>query len=77
MDDYRKKFNNENQTVLFFMASDDIEWVTTLFSNISDVILTLSAPAEFQKRQPTFDLATMSLCNHSIFRYLFNKMNKL
>jgi len=68
MDTYRNKYNTENQTVLFIMAGDDVHWLTSMFGNISDVILTNSAPSESKNKQPTFDLVTLSLCNHSIFR---------
>jgi len=69
MDTYRQKYNSNNQSVLFIMAGDDGEWAQGTFGNLSDIIFTTSAPEECQNLQPSFDLATMSICNHSIFRY--------
>jgi hypothetical protein len=68
MNIYREKYNTENQAVLFILATDDTKWATMMFGNLTDVKFTASAPKEFNERQPTFDLATMSFCNHSIFR---------
>ena len=68
MNIYREKYNTENRVVLFILATDDINWTTTMFGNLTDVKLTASAPKEYLEKQPSFDLATMSLCNHSIFR---------
>lgn len=68
MDIYREKYNSETHIVLFILATDDTIWTSTMFGDLSDVVFTTSAPKESNQLQPTFDLATMSLCNHSIFR---------
>jgi len=69
MDTFRNKYNTDSRRVLFIMASDDVNWITAMFGNVSDIFLTASAPDESKKKQPTFDLVTLSLCNHTIFRY--------
>ena len=69
MEHYRNKYNSETSTVVFVMASDDDEWCMKMFGNMSDVILTSILTIEFFNHQPTFDLAILSKCNHSIIGY--------
>ena len=69
MEYYRNKYNSETLTVVFVMASDDDEWCMKMFGNMSDVILTSILTIEFFNHQPTFDLAILSKCNHSIIGY--------
>jgi hypothetical protein len=70
MDLFRSKYNCEEAEVIFVMASDDERWSVEMFSNEFDVFFTSEANTRFSYRQPTFDLAVMSLCDHSIFRYI-------
>ena len=72
MDYYRNKYNDNNSTVVFIMASDEVQWCRKIFGNMSDVVLTSSATTPLSKQQPTFDLSALSHCNHSILRYFFN-----
>ena len=64
----RMKYKTASNDVLFVMASDDIEWCQTMFSNETDVVFASSAAQKYNVVQPTFDLAVMSLCHHSIIR---------
>jgi len=68
MDHYRNKYNDNNSTVVFIIASDEVQWCRKMFGNMSDVVLTSSATTPLSKQQPTFDLAALSHCNHSIIR---------
>jgi len=69
MNIYRKKYVTSSTAVLFVIASDDMAWCKKMFLNENDVVLTSSSSSKFSKRQPTFDLAILSQCNHSILRY--------
>jgi len=69
MEYYRSKYNSVTKTVVFVMASDDDKWCQKMFSNFSDVFFTSSSTTNLSKQQPTFDLAVLSSCNHSIIRY--------
>jgi len=66
MENYRNKYNSETSTIVFVMASDDDQWCRKMFGKMSDVIYTSSATTNLSKQQPTFDLAVLSNCNHSI-----------
>jgi len=68
MESFRTKYNSENSTLVFVMGSDDDQWCRKMFGNMSDVIYTSSATTNLSKQQPTFDLAVLSSCNHSIIR---------
>ena len=65
----RRKHTTQNSDVLFIMASDDMEWCKAMFKYHSDVVFTSDAGASrYSDVQPTFDLAVMAQCNHSITR---------
>ena len=68
MNIFREKYVTASAGVLFVIASEDIKWCEQMFLNESDVVLTSSSLSMFSKTQPTFDLAIVSLCNHSILR---------
>ena len=70
MDHFRQKFRNSTHEVLFVMASDDIGWCQQMFANDTDadVVFASTASKMLAVKQPTFDLAVLSLCNHSIIR---------
>jgi len=65
---YRNKYNSFNSTAVFIMASDDDQWCRKMFGNMSDVVFTSSSTTLLSKQQPTYDLAVLSHCNHSILR---------
>jgi hypothetical protein len=69
MNIFRKKYVTSSTAVLFVIASDDMAWCKKMFLNEIDVVLTSSSSSKFSKQQPTFDLAILSHCNHSILRY--------
>ena len=69
MNIFRRKYNTNTTEVLFVMASDDIQWCKDKFGNVNDVVLTASFTSMSSSKQPTFDMAVMAQCNHSIFRY--------
>ena len=51
------------------MGSDDVEWCREQFRNLSDLVFTMDSTSRFAyERQPTYDLAVLSLCDHSILR---------
>ncbi len=66
---FRKKYVTPLGAVLFVIASDDMDWCEKMLLNEDDVVLTSSSSSTFSKQQPTFDLAILSQCNHSIIRY--------
>ncbi len=66
---FRKKYVTLSTAILFVIASDDMDWCERMFLNESDVVLTSSSSSNFSNLQPTFDLAILSQCNHSILRY--------
>ncbi len=52
------------------MASDDVGWTRANFGNMSDLVFTMDSKSRFAiEHQPTFDLAVLSLCDHSILRF--------
>ena len=61
MDYFRDKYSN----VIFILASDDKTWTREMFKDASDVVFTPRKPGE---QSVVFDLAVLSLCNHSITR---------
>ena len=65
---YRNKYNSPSSKIVFIMASDDDQWCRKMFGNVSDIVFASSSTSLFSKQQPTFDLAIMSQCNHSIMR---------
>jgi len=65
---FREKYRSNTTEVLFVMASDDIDWCQTMFSNETDVVFASAASQKYDVKQPTFDLAVLSLCHHSIIR---------
>jgi len=69
MDIFRKRYVTSSTAVLFVVASDDVNWHEKMFLNESDVVLTSTSSSKFSKQKPTFDLAILSQCNHSILRY--------
>jgi hypothetical protein len=69
MNIFRNKYLTPSTDILFIIASDDMVWCEKMFLNESDVVLTSSSSSKFSKQQPTFDLAILSQCNHSILRY--------
>jgi len=71
MEHYRNKYNSKTSTVIFVMASDDVKWCRKMFGNLADVILTSSYQTKFSNQQPTFDLAVLSSCHHSIIGYSY------
>jgi hypothetical protein len=57
------------------MASDDMKWCKAMFGDFSDVVFASDTKSQFAKdRQPTFDLALLSQCDHSIIRKEIVKM---
>jgi hypothetical protein len=66
MDHFRQKFRTPSNEVLFVMASDDIKWCQLMFSKESDVVLASTMAKKYSVKQPTFDMAVLSNCNHSI-----------
>ena len=66
MDVFQQKYETEKTKVLFVMASDDSKWCQDMFSNDTNVILTFTFQNKISKEQPTFDMAVLSHCNHSI-----------
>ena len=71
MDIFRQKYGTNSTTVLFIMASDDLKWCQEKFSRHADVVFTSSFESKFSEKQPTFDLAVLTQCNHSILRFVF------
>ena len=69
MDGYRGQFRSSTSEVLFVMASDDIGWCHEMFANNTDVVFASTAAEKLSVQQPTFDLAVLSMCNHSILRF--------
>ena len=65
----RRKFSGN---VVFVVATDDVDWCRRAFRddivNVGDVFFTSDASTRISKVQPTFDLAVMAQCNHSIIR---------
>ena len=51
---------------MFVIASDDVDWCRKSFGHLDDVVF--PADAQVEVGQPTFDLAVLSLCDHSIIR---------
>ena len=72
MEVFRQKYQTNTTNVLFVMSSDDSKWCQKMFSNDLDVVLTSSFQSDFTINQPTFDLATLAQCHHSIIRYFFS-----
>jgi hypothetical protein len=70
MNIFREKYVTSSSAVLFVMASDDDKWCKDMFANETDVVFTSSLTSPFSEKQPTFDLAILSQCNHSIIRQL-------
>ena len=66
----RIKYKTASNEVFFVMASDDIEWCIKMFSNEADIVFVSAAAEKYKVLQPTFDLAVVSLCNHSIIRFV-------
>ena len=53
------------------MASDDVDWCKEKFGNLADLVFTMDSKSRFATEwQPTFDLAVLSLCDHSILRFV-------
>ena len=69
MNSTRVKYKTASNDVLFVMASDDIDWCRTMFSNETDVVFASSAAEKYNVTQPTFDMAVLSMCHHSIMRW--------
>ena len=64
MDRFRSKFGPSNR---FLMASDDPDWVSKYFEQMSDVHI-VSGSNEYPDIAPlAFDLAVLTKCNHSIY----------
>ena len=56
--------------VAFVLASDDVDWCKSTFGDSQDIVFSVDAESHFAtSHQPTFDLAVLSLCQHSIMRY--------
>ena len=54
------------------MASDDVDWCKSTFHDSPDIVFSFDAESDFaSSHQPTFDLAVLSMCQHSILRYLY------
>jgi len=70
MNIFREKYVTSSSAVLFVMASDDDKWCKDMFANETDIVFTSSFSSPFLEKQPTFDLAILSQCNHSIIRQL-------
>ena len=68
MTTYRERHRSKASEVLFVMASDDIDWCQAMFSNETDVVFASTEALKYKVKQPTFDLAVLSLCHHSIIR---------
>jgi len=68
MEYYRNNYSSSNTTVVFIVASDDDQWCRKMFGNMSDVVFTSSSTTLLSRQQPTYDLAVLSHCNHSILR---------
>jgi hypothetical protein len=69
MDAFRQKFSTPKNDVVFVMASDDSKWCAEMFSNDTDVYLVSTLASKLSPKQPTFDLAVLTNCNHSIIRF--------
>lgn len=53
----------------FTIASDDVAWCKSVFGDSPDIFFTVDGKSHFgTTHQPTFDLAILSLCQHSILR---------
>ncbi len=68
MNYFKSKYATNSTTVLFVMASDDIAWVKDMFGHDEDVVLVSTYSSPFANKQPIFDMAVLSQCNHSIIR---------
>jgi hypothetical protein len=68
---HRKKFKT-NSDVVFLLASDDNDWSWRMFGDVDDIILTSEASTKMSTIQPTFDLAVLAHCNHSIVRQVYH-----
>ena len=68
MTTFRERHRSNASEVLFVMASDDIDWCQAMFSNETDVVFASTEALKYKVKQPTFDLAVLSLCHHSIIR---------
>ena len=60
-------FREKYQNVAFVVASDDRQWITQMFKNMSDVHLT---PRYQTMKRGEYDMAILAQCNHSIIRYV-------
>ena len=70
MTTFRERHRSNASEVLFVMASDDIDWCQAMFSNETDVVFASTEALKYKVKQPTFDLAVLSLCHHSIIRWV-------
>jgi hypothetical protein len=68
MEFYQNKYDSSSSKTVFIMASDEDQWCRKMFGNMSDVVFTSSSTTPLSRKQPTFDLAALSHCNHSIIR---------
>ena len=62
---FRKKLNTPFQQVVFVAASDDPNWLRENLEDMDDLYLAEDL-FEDKKRGGEYDLALLSLCNHSI-----------
>ena len=60
-------FREKYQNVAFVVASDDRQWITQMFKNMSDVHLT---PRYQTMKRGEYDMAILAQCNHSIIRFV-------
>ena len=65
-------FREKYQNVAFVVASDDRQWITQMFKNMSDVHLT---PRYQTMKRGEYDMAILAQCNHSIIRFVKYFMN--
>lgn len=59
-------FREKYQNVAFVVASDDRQWITQMFKNMSDVHLT---PRYQTMKRGEYDMAILAQCNHSIISF--------
>ena len=69
---FREKYGPKT---VFVFASDDTEWIRKYFSHKKDVFLIDNFKSDVPKK--FLDFATLSYCNHSIFRYVQSDMISL
>lgn len=70
MDIMRARHNSNRTKLLFLVGSDDPDWCKEVFKSLDDVIVINTIHSKYSNVQPTWDLALMSACEHSILRYI-------